>query len=167
VIDPSGRAARAAQQLYEDASLRGDLTDDEAAPLLAWAVDLLKTRAVRPESLDEAGWQSYFDAVRNVVRTIGKFAALRTYAPESDQRAALSLVAEALRAVGWRLDADAFFAEQMSLPGGGMIKALIGVLTPDPPGNTGIQAAPPTVPPELRAISLHDDADDLFGPIDL
>lgn len=171
MIDPSGRAARSAQQMYEDASLRGDLTDDEAAPLLAWAVDLLKAGAARPDLADDASWQSHYDALRNVIRALGKFAALRTYAPESDQQAALQRAADSLRAVGWRLDADAFFGKQAALPGDSMIKALIGILTPDaPPADPGAQAAqaaPPAVPPEPRAYSMRDEVDDPFGPIDL
>lgn len=167
MIDPSGRAARAAQQLYEDASLRGDLTDDEAAPLLAWAVDLLKARAARPDLTDEASWQSHDDALRNVIRAVGKFAALRTYAPESDQQAALHRAADSLRTIGWQIDADAFFSKQAALPGDSMIKALIGVLMPDAPGDSSAQAAPPAVPPEPRAYSMRDEVDDPFGPIDL
>lgn len=167
MIDPSGRAARAAQQVYEDASLRGDLTDDEAAPLLAWAVDLLKAGAARPDLADDASWQSHYDALRNVIRALGKFAALRTYAPESDQQAALQRAADNLRAIGWRLDADAFFGKQAALPGDSMIKALIGVLTPELPGEPGAQTAPPAFPPEPRVASMRDEADDPFGPIDL
>ncbi|MCS7069967.1 MAG: hypothetical protein NZM00_00560, partial [Anaerolinea sp.] len=113
--DLARRVIEEAQRLYDDASLRGDLTDDEAGPLLAWAADQIKSRVMQADLTDETAHQAVIAALRNAIRAIGKFAALRTYAPETDQRTALILAAERLRDLGWRLEVDAFFARQRDL----------------------------------------------------
>ncbi|MGQ9909548.1 MAG: hypothetical protein ACUVS2_12000 [Candidatus Flexifilum sp.] len=159
--EPGQWVLEEAQRLYEDASLRGDLTDDEAGPLLAWAVDQIKARAVQADRPDEAARLAVIAALRNAIRAVGKFAALRTYAPETDQRAALILAAERLRDLGWRLDAETFFVKQRDLPGDAMIRALLGVLAPA--AFTDDASGPDA--PSAPTVSIGED--DAFAPSDI
>lgn len=161
MIDPGQWVIEETRRFYEDASLRGDLTDDEAAPLLAWAVDQIKARAVRADRPDEAARLAVIAALRNVIRAIGKFAALRTYAPETDQRTALTLAAERLRDLGWQLEPETFFAKQRDLPGDVMIRALLGVLVPAPLAD---DASAPAASSSAPALPTGED--DPFVPPD-
>lgn len=137
------RAALTLQQLYDDASLRGDLTDDEAAATFACAADALKSWDADPALADAALWESRLRDLRGFIRALGKFAALRTYAPEGDQLAAVQQVGRCAAVLGWGLDAEAFFYAQHGLDGPAMIKVLRTILTvtDDPAPQTDTVAA--------------------------
>jgi len=137
MLEMPGRAARSLQQFYDEASLRGDLTDDEAAAAFAWAAAALANWDADPALADPAAWEFRLRDLRGFIRALGKFAALRTYAPEADQIAAVQQMSSRAAALSWELDATAFFAAQHGLGGPAMIELLRLILTMQ-------AAAPPT-----------------------
>lgn len=133
------RAEVLARAFAADSHLRGDLTDDEVVPLLAWATDRLKAWDADPALADPAAWDARVHDLRALMLAMGKFTALRTYAPQADQEAAWGIAAGQASALGVLPDLHLLF----DLPG-----------TDDVPdaGYAVAQAAPnPSAPPSTRS----------------
>lgn len=139
------QAERAKQQLYADAGVRDELTDDEADVLLKWAEGQIDAMAAK--GLDDAAFDEAFAHLNHVVTNINRYTGKREYASPQELQGFLDKLAVEAQALG-----SPVTAEQLSAPAAQgvvdnitMIQSLAAMVAP---GETAqAQAAPPTTPP--------------------
>jgi hypothetical protein len=141
------RAFDALQALLEDASLREDLTDDEAAPLFDWAADQLKR--LDAQQADDAAFAAAVGAIRRLVKTMNWLVGQRSYADQDTLSGYLMKAAAAAQEAGLNPPTLPFSAQ--ALPERQDGAALMGDLlasmaapVPLPPAATDPQEPEPT-----------------------
>lgn len=121
--------------LYEDASLRGDLFDEEAAPLLAWAEG--EIARLDAEAADDGVFDARVDALRRLIKAIGRFVSLREGGSVDALTLAFAAVIDHAAAVGCVVPSDrsaAFLERIRSMSNVEVIHALTAQLrSPETP----------------------------------
>lgn len=127
-------AEQALRSLYEDPSLREDMTDDEAAALLEWGAAQIS--ALAADSPDDAVFEARVQAFRTMLMNINRYIGLLSYAPPEQTQAALNEALAAAPAAGFALLPSAEGQAQMDGPplsGPDAVRALTAVLRPTNP----------------------------------
>lgn len=136
------RADSVIESFYEDANLRGSLTDDEADVLFQWAAQ--QAERLDASGADDAAFDALTDHLRQLVERINWTAGEGSYAAPEERAAALTTIAADAQAVGLSF-APPFSAQ--AVPAEPM-EALHGLLTSLEP-----TSAPLPTPDEAEPIS--------------
>ena len=184
----SSRVEAAIQSFYEDADLRGELTDDEANVLLRWAeTELSKVDAA---SADDAAFEAATDTLSSLIKSINRFIGRRGYSTPEEQAAGFAKISAHAKALGYPLPADAFTASFDAQAAADNITALQALLSdiehsaapvaaqaaaaaPDtaqtdtPPATTAPEpvTAPPALPAETPAFPAVPEAHVPAAPV--
>jgi hypothetical protein len=129
------QAERAKQQLYEDATARDELTDDEAGVLLQWAEGRIATLAA--QEMDDAAFDEAYGHLRQVILNVNRFTGKRTYAAPGDLKRYLDDMMTEANALGVQVSMEALAAPQAQGVDDNiaLIHKLTEMLTP--PGDEG------------------------------
>lgn len=130
------RAFDALQALLEDASLREDVTDDEAKPLFDWAAEQLKR--LDAENADDERFETAVGAIRRIVKSLNWVVGRRTYAGAESLTGFLGKAATAAQEAGLNPPTLPFSAQALEAREDG--PALMGELLASMSG-TAAQAA--------------------------
>ena len=84
---------KAVQRLYENANLRGELTDDEAEVLLGWGET--KANELAAKNLDDEAFEAQFHQLSTLIGQINQFVGKREGMPAEAQQEALGKIAAA------------------------------------------------------------------------
>lgn len=172
------QAEWAIQSLYEDMGVRDELSDGEAAVLLAWGEAQVMRLA---ETLSSAEFEVAFDSLRGLLRRMNRLAARRGFATTEDLAPAVQRVADYAHQLGFALDVTTLnnFLNQpvsQSAAGGAYdsLNALIGLLdnssevhnaaalADDITGHdeTSVQTQLPPSPSDTPLTQTHSSEDD-------
>lgn len=94
----------AVQALYDNETLRGELVDEEAIPLLRWAEE--KIAQLDAEYADDAAFKQAVGVFTRLLDSINLVVGRRGYAPAEAQRAALAALMANAAALGIALPAQ-------------------------------------------------------------
>ena len=152
------RADSALQALLETPGLREDLTDEEAAPLFAWAEAQLLAWDAAP--LADDAFEAKADSLRGLISALSRAAGQHSYASAETHAAHLARASAEAQSLGLPALSDPVLAQ--STGGADFMQALLAQLAP---------AAPPAPPPDAP-VPADDDVgfaerqpnDDLFFP---
>lgn len=86
------------QSLYENPSVRDELTDMEAETLLRWGEAQIRRLAAL--DLDDAAFESAYDSLSGLIRRMNRLAARRAYLLPDEVEIALNRIAEYAARVG-------------------------------------------------------------------
>lgn len=144
------RAENALMRLYEDADLRGELTDDEADQMLKWAEGEL-TR-LDASGVDDAAFEAQVETLLNMLKKINRFAGRQgQFSAQANDQAPANIAALAAE-LGHPASAEQVAAAGTGDPSG-TLTALIHLMSATPAAS---QAAP-TVLPETPAAEASSD----------
>ncbi len=157
---------QATQQLYEDMTIREELTDDESQVLLDWAEAQIQRLAA--QEMDDAAFETAFAKLGKTLTRMGRLAAERDTMPPEDVQAGLQRIEETAAEVGLVPAEHTFLAQ--SAPGDvlGNVQALITYLSSGSTGDTSPDTAPdqplasqpaPTDPPDEPPVVDPSEAD--------
>jgi hypothetical protein len=167
------QAERAKQELYGEAGVRDELTDDEADVLLKWAETQIDSLAA--QGMDDQSFDQSFKHLRHIVTNINRYTGKRTYASPEELQGFLDQMVVEAQALGANVT-----AEQLAAPSAqaaddniALIQSLTAMVTPgaismehppisasvtdeaapspepaQPPPDTPVSEAPLTPPPE-------------------
>ncbi|MBI5667181.1 MAG: hypothetical protein HZC41_04165 [Chloroflexi bacterium] len=146
------QADRAIEQLYGDASVRDELTDDEALVLLKWGEDQI--RALAAQNLDDAQFEEALQHLLKLLTRVNRFTSRRAdLLPEERQESLDKIAASAQAVAGFVPSAQAvtppsfagYLQQQETLDNIANIRALTALVAPVAPGtppNEGEPASP-------------------------
>lgn len=170
------RADSVIESFYEDANLRGSLTDDEADVLFQWAA--AQAGRLDASGADDAAFEALTDRLRQLIERINWTAGEGSYAAPEDRAAALNSITADAQAVGLSFvppfSAQAVPAEPMEALHG--LLASLEPASPPPPAPEEIETPPaniaaeavssplPLAPDELEALRAHQAAEDAAAP---
>ncbi len=117
------QAQQALQRLYEDSSIRDELTDEESEVLLQWGEAQIKRLAA--QELDAAAFEEAYTHLARLLTRMGALAAGQPYMPPEEAQAALARVDESAQAVGLHPAEERFGAQAASDDIMGNLQALI------------------------------------------
>lgn len=100
---------QALQRLYEDSSVRGDLTDDESEALLQWGEEQIKRLAA--QEMDSAAFEEAYSSLARLLTRMGRLAAGQAYMAPEEAQAALEKVNESAQALGLQPAQSTFSAQ--------------------------------------------------------
>jgi hypothetical protein len=123
---PSARAQSALQQLYEDANLRDELTDDEAQPLYQWAE--AQIAQLDAAAADDAAFETSLEALRRLLKSINRFVGRRPFSTPDQQAEGLAKIAEHAQSLGYALPSErqsAFLQSQAATDNLSALSALL------------------------------------------
>jgi hypothetical protein len=106
------RAEDAVMALYEDASLRDDLMDDDAETLYRWAE--AQIARIDAESADDAAFEDAVSALRRVLSGVNHAIGERGVKTAEENRAALAQIADSAEKIGRAVQLDN--APDLTLP---------------------------------------------------
>lgn len=138
------QAKRAVVQMYEDTSVRDELTDEEAKPFLKWAeteIDKLAARELDDEMFDEA-----YNVLRRLLVRINRFTARRVDMAVEEQQDYLIKFVELAGEHGVTLNPEqitTYLASQSCLDNPGNIQAMIAFIAPPHDPDISTAAVPP------------------------
>lgn len=131
------RADLALQALIEDSGLREDLTDDEAAPLLAWAqAQLLAWDAA---DMDDASYEAQMSALRRLLRSLNQAVGQHSYASAQAHAEQLARASAEAQTLGLAALNEPTLAQAQ---GGAYMQALLAQLQPVTPAQPASPAMP-------------------------
>lgn len=147
------RAFDALQALLEDASIREDVTDEEAKPLFDWAAEQLKR--LDAEKADDEQFDAAVGALRRIVKSLNWVVGRRTYADAASLAGFLDKAAMAAQEAGLnpptlpfsaqaleaREDGAALMDELLASMSGASSQAAVG------PAAAQVEQAPPAAEP--------------------
>ncbi len=141
---------QATQKLYEDMTIREDLTDDESQVLLDWAEVQIKRLAA--QEMDDSTFDDAFSALSKTLSRMGRLAAERDNMQAEDVEAGLQKIEETAAKVGLKAAENMFLAQSATGDVQGNVEALITYLssgtaeqdTPETTGSALILAPVPT-----------------------
>ncbi len=161
---------KAAESILGDASLRDELTDDEAQPLIDWGLAQVAQIARRASLMASTeAVEAALDDVRRLMKRVNRVVRHRALGDAEAVRSDL----ERLGALSARLFGDAvpraalsqvdtFMAEQGNLSNGQVVKRLLGMFAPPlslASQVTGPEAQPPPAapqtPPQFGALPVN------------
>ena len=100
---------QALQRLYEDSSVRGDLTDDESEALLQWGEEQIKRLAA--QEMDSAAFEEAYSNLARLLTRMGRLAAGQANMAPEEAQAALEKVNESAQALGLQPAQSTFSAQ--------------------------------------------------------
>lgn len=144
---------KAAELILGDASLRDELTDDEAQPLIDWGLAQVAQIARRASLMASAeAVEAALDDVRRLMKRVNRVVRHRALGDAEAVRSDLERLSElSARLFGDAVpraalsQVDTFMAEQGNLSNGQVVKRLLGMFAP--PLSLASQAAGPEAPP--------------------
>jgi hypothetical protein len=170
----SERANPIKEALYEDISLRGELTDDEATPLLEWAS--AQVSALDAQHADEAQFQHAVGTLRGLVKSLNQFVGGMQDRSADDVQSLYKIAVSRATQAGYNADALAGFdpsaitAQSVRETGAAAIERIItGLHYSGVTPQASAQAdEPPIAPPSLPKMPGINKAalaglDDLAG----
>ena len=98
------RAEDAVMALYEDASLRDDLMDDDAETLYHWAE--AQIARIDAEFADDAAFEDAVSALRRVLSGVNHFIGERAVKSSDENAAALAQIADSAEKIGRAVQLD-------------------------------------------------------------
>lgn len=156
----------ALQALYEDASLRDELRDDEANELLKWA----EAELVKLEGADEAVFDEKVGELRRLIRGMNRFVGRRADLSAQAGDESLAHLSQHADALGYALSPDQlaqFAANAAALDGVSAVQALARLINgagTAPPADSPPNANPPPDLPASAAPPADSPASfDFFG----
>jgi hypothetical protein len=120
---------RATSMLYEDASVREELTDDEAGPLLKWGEAQIAALAAR--ALDDEAFDEQYEHLRKFMLRVNRLVGRRVGMSAEDQTEMLTKIGESAESLGAPIPADkiaAFRGGQFAMSNAAAIQALTALL---------------------------------------
>ena len=114
------RIQSAMERLYEDMSLRDELTDDEANALLKWGEEEITRLANDSANADESAFDNAMSNLRKVLGGLNRIVGRGPDMPAEQQAAAAQVVAASAQALGYSVSSSdvAFPVQAQSAEGG-------------------------------------------------
>lgn len=114
------RIQSAMERLYEDMSLRDELTDDEANALLQWGEEEITRLANDSANADESAFDNAMSNLRKVLGGLNRIVGRGPDMPAEQQAAAAQAVAASAQALGYSVSSGdvAFPVQAQSAEGG-------------------------------------------------
>jgi hypothetical protein len=153
----ASQADYAITRLYEDESLRGELTDDEANLLLGWSE--VQCQAVAAQELPNPAFEAWTSAFKRLLVSLNRFIGKRESMPPQDQQAVLAGIGAVAEAAGYEISPqqlEAYLRHHAEWPNDQALSELLGlmkplpasIMAPVPPAETPVvPAAEPIVEP--------------------
>ncbi len=139
------QADYAITRLYEDESLRGELTDDEANLLLKWGE--AQCQAVAAQELSDPAFEAWAAAFKRLLVSLNRFIGKRETLAPQEQQAVLSGIGAVAEAAGYEIapqQLEAYLRDHAEWPNDHALSELLGLMKPLPLGIT--TPAPPVEP---------------------
>jgi hypothetical protein len=157
------RVQNAIQRIYEDADLRDELTDDEAAQMLKWAEGELSR--LDASGAEDAAFEAKLDALLSLLRKMNRFAGrqgqLSAQADAQSNDQATGSIAALASELGHPADAAQVAAAGTGDPSG-TITALIALLSSA--STTQVTPVSPTATQPQPSVDTMSQADPLNAP---
>lgn len=137
-MPPEDLETQAAESILGDTSVRDELTDDEAQPLINWG--LAQIKAVLGRQQEAAPAEEALDDLRKLLKRINRFTGKRMMDAPEDLRRDLERMAKYSRSVHGEdfpapdeAQLDAFMQEHEALTNGEVVQKLMQLFAPRPP----------------------------------
>ncbi len=119
--------------MYENANLRGELTDDEAEVLLGWGET--KVNELAAKNLDDEAFETQFHQLSTLIGQINQFIGKREGMPAEAQQEALGKIAAAASTMAHPISSaelEAFAQRHPTLDNVQALQALTALIKPQP-----------------------------------
>lgn len=122
----------AIEQLYEDPSLRDEISDDPAGTLLKWAEKKLVALAEKHDN--EEAFEEEFATLRQLIKSMNRFTARERMMDEIEKEGQVGQLVERAQALGLPAEKPpvSTFSAQALIPEEARIHTLIEMLDPSP-----------------------------------
>ncbi|MBL8154904.1 MAG: hypothetical protein JNM70_12035 [Anaerolineae bacterium] len=151
------QADYAITRLYEDESLRGELTDDEANLLLGWSE--VQCQSVAAQEHSDPAFEAWTAAFKRLLVSLNRFIGKRKTMPYQEQQGLLSGIGAVAEAAGYEISQaqlEDYLRRHGEWPNDQALSELLGLMKPLPVSIAApVPAVEPTVEPAVAETSAE------------